>query len=145
MDEYIKKQDLIDWCNEIYKKQTNIKGKEYVNAFLHAVVICPTADVAPKSEVDLYRKQVDELEDELASTYDKLENAKNEVIQAILSLIDDKIRYEVELYNGFNSARPFKSLCQERVNALNDLKLIINYQFRAELKNKYTEVGNNEN
>lgn len=145
MDEYIKKQDLIDWCDETYKKQTNIKGKEYVNAFLQAVIICPTADVAPKSEVDLYRKQVDELEDELASTYDKLENAKNEVIQAILSLIDDKIRYEVELYNGFNSARPFKSLCQERVNALNDLKLIINYQFRAELKNKYTEVGNNEN
>lgn len=45
MDEYIKKQDLIDWCNETYKKQTNIKGKEYVNAFLQAVIICPAADV----------------------------------------------------------------------------------------------------
>lgn len=88
-----------------------------VNGKLNSVILygdivnAPTADVAPKSEV----------------------------IQAILSLIDDKIKYEVELYNGFNSARPFKSLCQERVNALNDLKLIINYQFRAELMKKHTE------
>lgn len=50
MDEYIKKQDLIDWCNETYQKQTKIQGKEYCNAFLQAVVMAPTADVVPKSE-----------------------------------------------------------------------------------------------
>ena len=71
----------------------------------------PTADVAPKSEV----------------------------IDEILSLIDDKIRFEVEMYNGFHSLKNGKTLCQERVNALNDIKLIINHQFRAELKKKYTE------
>ena len=64
---------------------------------------------------------------------------KSEVIDEILSLIDDKIRFEVEVYNGFNSLNNGKTLCQERVNALNDLKLIINHQFRAELKKKYTE------
>ena len=55
----------------------------------------PTADVVPKSEVDLYRKQVDELEDELSLTYDKLEKAKadvaNEIFDAIYKLIDDCI------------------------------------------------------
>jgi hypothetical protein len=35
----------------MYQKQTQIKGKEYCNAFLQAVVTAPTADVAPKSEV----------------------------------------------------------------------------------------------
>lgn len=62
MNEYIKKQDLIDWCNETYKKQINIKGKEYVNAFLQAVIICPTADVAPRAEV------VDEFVNRLKAT-----------------------------------------------------------------------------
>lgn len=64
---------------------------------------------------------------------------KSEVIDEILSLIDDKIRFEVEMYNGFHSLKNSKTLCQERVNALNDIKLIINHQFRAELKKKYTE------
>ena len=64
---------------------------------------------------------------------------KSEVIDEILSLIDDKIRFEVEMYNGFQSLKNGKTLCQERVNALNDIKLIINHQFRAELKKKYTE------
>lgn len=65
---------------------------------------------------------------------------KREVIDEILSLIDDKIRYEVEIANSFISARHHKTLYQERINALNDMKLIINNQYRAELKKKYTEV-----
>jgi hypothetical protein len=44
-----------------------------------------TADVVPKSEVDLYRRQVDELEDELSFTYDKLEDTKAEVAMDILA------------------------------------------------------------
>lgn len=51
MARYIDSKYLVDWCNEMYQKQTQIKGKEYCNAFLQAVVTAPTADVAPKSEV----------------------------------------------------------------------------------------------
>lgn len=53
-----------------------------------------TADVVPKSEVDLYRKQVDELEDELASTYDKLENAKVELEAMRTAANSYKMHYE---------------------------------------------------
>lgn len=59
MDEYIKKQDLVDWCNETYKKQTNIKGKEYVNAFLQAVIIAPTADVVPRADFATQKAMAD--------------------------------------------------------------------------------------
>ena len=37
----------------------------------------------------MYRKQVDELEDELAATYDKLENAKTEVAREIFEEIEN--------------------------------------------------------
>ena len=49
------------------------------NEMLELIADAPTVDVVPKSDVDLCKKQVDELEDELASTYDKLENANAEV------------------------------------------------------------------
>lgn len=76
--------------------------------------LLPTADVAPKSEFDLYKKQVDELEDELASTYDKLENAKAEVAMEIFEEI-----YE-DCFDQFG---------------------YINYEALAELKEKYTKGG----
>ena len=41
------------------------------------------AAVAPRAEVDLYKQLNDELEDELASIYDKLENARAEVAMEI--------------------------------------------------------------
>lgn len=63
---------------------------------------------------------------------------KTKPVEYILFLIDEKIRFEVGLYNGLHSLRNGKTLCQERVNALNDLKLIINHQFSAELKNAPT-------
>lgn len=63
-----------------------------------------------------------------------------EVVRDILSLIDDKIRYEVEIYNGFHSLRNGKTICQERVNALNDIKLIINHQFRVTPQSEYMEI-----
>jgi rubrerythrin len=50
MARYIDSKYLVDWCNEMYQKQTQIKGKEYCNAFLQTVVTAPTADVVPKSE-----------------------------------------------------------------------------------------------
>ena len=45
MNRYIDAQDLVDWCNETFQSQSTIAGKEYVNAFLQAVVCSPTADV----------------------------------------------------------------------------------------------------
>lgn len=64
---------------------------------------------------------------------------KTKPVEYILFLIDEKIRFEIELYNGFYSLRNGKTLCQERVNALNDLKLMINYQFRDEIEKEKTE------
>jgi hypothetical protein len=77
----------------------------------------PTADIVPKSEVDLYKKQVDELEDELASTYDKLENAKSNVAREIF----EEIEQVVGLF-------PIKNQCA-----------IVSLVEIAELKKKYTE------
>ena len=60
----------------------------------------PTADVVPKSEVDLYKRQVDELEDELATTYDKLEKAKAEVAREIFEEIENFIpRFSVGYFS----------------------------------------------
>ena len=61
---------------------------------------CPLPDVAPKSEVDLYRKQVDELEDELASTYEKLENAKTEVAREIFEEIDKTVFADMDFFKN---------------------------------------------
>ena len=60
---------------------------EQVSAFEEAIEEVPTTDVVPQSECDLYRKQVDELEDELASTYDKLETAKTEAERVYYTLL----------------------------------------------------------
>ena len=46
------------------------------------------ADVAPKSEVELYMRLYHEVEDELASTYDKLDKAKAEVAREIFEEIE---------------------------------------------------------
>ena len=48
----------------------------------------PTADVVPRAEVELYKRQVNELEDELATTYDKLENAKADVAREIFGELE---------------------------------------------------------
>ena len=62
-----------------------------LNALINHICNLPTADVVPKSEVDLYKRQVDELEDELATTYDKLEKAKAEVAKKIFGEIEENI------------------------------------------------------
>lgn len=48
----------------------------------------PTADVVPRAEVELYKRQVNELEDELATTYDKLENAKADAAREIFGELE---------------------------------------------------------
>ena len=58
----------------------------------------PTADVVPKSEVDLYKKQVDELEDELASAYDKLEKIKTDEDERYIPLYDENLNRVFDLY-----------------------------------------------
>ena len=80
----------------------------------------PRADVVSKSDVDLYRKQVDELEDELASTYDKLEKARAEVAREIFEEIEEQIAF-FRMYRFLSNG----------VNAI--VKVL------DELKKKYTE------
>lgn len=78
------------------------------------------ADVVPRAEHDLFVRLHDELEDELAETYDKLENAKREVAREIFAEIG-KIAV---LSYGFNDPVAFAKIELERLK---------------ELKKKYTE------
>ena len=46
MPRYIDADKLVAWCNRSMQAQSTTTGKEYVNAFLTAVLSCsPTADV----------------------------------------------------------------------------------------------------
>ena len=117
---YIDANDLFkcETCRR-YKGDKCLSWCENGECYSPSMSKIPTADVVPKSEVDLYRKQVDELEDELAQTYDKLENAKAEVAREIFEEIEKCLKHDyissIGVYNGA-------------------LELRI-----AELKKKYTE------
>lgn len=88
MARYYESKTLI----EFVKKYTpHINGETTMECVERAIREAPTADVVPKSEVDLYRKQVVELEDELAKTYDKLETAKADVAK-IFAEIEREIK-----------------------------------------------------
>ena len=63
----------------------------YKSSVKRVLMQAPEADVVPKSQVDLYKKLNDELEDELASTYDKLENAETEVARDIFEEIENAL------------------------------------------------------
>jgi DNA-binding transcriptional MerR regulator len=121
MARYIERKKFLKQCAESFG---------YVGVTIKAIEQiaddCTTADIVPKSEVDLYRKQVDELEDELAQTYDKLENAKAEVAREIF----DDIANMMVLQHGFN---------EKHIVAHIDFELL------KELKKKYTEEKENEN
>lgn len=129
---------------------------------LELIADAPTVDVVPKSDVDLYKKQVGELEDELASTYDKLENANAEVakLSEINSLLSEagqewQRRYndakaeavkevfeEIDVifrkyYNKCSESTELKlleSLCQAERFIINEM-----WQDIAEFKKKYLE------
>ena len=90
-----------------------------LNALINHICNLPTADVVPKSEVDLYKRQVDELEDELATTYDKLEKAKAEVAREIFEEIEND--YADFLFDGHRNI------------------VVLTEKDFAELKKKYTE------
>lgn len=45
MSRYIDADKLVAWCNETSQTQSTVAGKAYVDAFLTAVLSCPTADV----------------------------------------------------------------------------------------------------
>ena len=95
-----------------------------------------------KQEIECLTRQIDAYGLAIKKLAEKSEIGvapRAETVEEILALIDDKIRFEVEVCNGFLSARHSKTLYQERINALNDMKLIIKHQFREELKKKCTE------
>ena len=98
---------------------------------------CTTAEVVPKSVVDLYRKQVDELEDELASTYDKFEKAKVEVAREIFEEIEEQLsnlEYQIK--------SPRKTVKMEELKDQADWILHeVVPKTIAELKKKYTASG----
>ena len=86
-----------------------------------------------KSKVDLYKRLNDELEDELASTYDKLENAKADVAEEIFAEIESKLKsvYAKWIVNNFFELDGYELDCVEAMFGID-----LNF---AELKKKYTE------
>lgn len=90
-----------------------------------ALLMAPVEDVAPRSELELYKRQVNELEDELATTYDKLENAKAEVAREIFEEIEKILEKNHKKYTvGGYRYDYYEAVITERF---------------AELKKKYTE------
>ena len=115
---------------EALKSMASVQHPDKQNTILGVVSSIenfPTADVVPKSEVDLYRKQVDELEDELASTYDKLENAKANVAREIF----EEIWVSIAIH-------AFTSKSEDYANGAYDTIEWVDSKI-AELKKKYTE------
>lgn len=128
MSRYI---DAVELVKAIEENQRNTEHHKdghskliHVNEHRHFIKMVheqPTADVAPRAEVDLYKKLNNELEDELASTYDKLENAKAEVAREIFEEIRDLIRFTMEPNSTILYAK-------------------IEFEKLKELKNKYTDA-----
>lgn len=138
-------KDELKECEIPLRSRANGKGIAYGTALgLKSAIsfadTLSTADVVPKSEVDLYRKQVDELEDELASTYDKLENAKAEIerlkynLKAVLEEIPEtKREFASEIFAEIEF--DIHQLMFER----DETRAIAIEGIIAELKKKYTE------
>ena len=101
MARYINEDEFIAWVKEHWcadcQNDNGLRCRAcWIDDAIDIVEEAPEADVVPKSEVDLYKKLNDELEDELASTYDKLENAKTEVVREIFEEIDKTIKEHKE-------------------------------------------------
>lgn len=98
-------KEEIDYETPMYTDEQNKFFVRGLKCALRDVKSQPTADVVPKSEVDLYRKQVDELEDELSLTYDKLEKAKAEgekIIEEAFKMMQDNF-VNTPIYKVFPS------------------------------------------
>ena len=113
-----------------------VKGVD-IGAVIVALDRQPTADVVPKSEVDLYKKLNDELEDELASTYDKLENAKTEVAREIFEEIENAIDLNLLAIKGYLNSKGMrangKTILFAKYEVFTKTK-----NFLDDLKKKYT-------
>ena len=136
MARYYESKTLI----EFVKKYTpHINGETTKECVERAIREAPTADVVPKSEVDLYRRQVDELEDELATTYDKLEKAKTDVAREIFEEIEEIFKKRIAFYTDMAKQSKFT----EKHYAETMIKNCEIYlQEIAELKKKY--IGEKE-
>ena len=62
MARYIDVDNLVAWCNRTFQAQSTVAGKQFVDAFLTAVLACPTANVAPIA--DTVRKMQERLRQE---------------------------------------------------------------------------------
>lgn len=137
MDEYIKKQDLIDWCNETYQKQTKIQGKEYCNAFLQAVVMAPTADVVPKSEVEKLIIDRNAARLGMIAEHERLKMARADVAREIFAELEKLVALKIppHIRPIFKNDRNFEDGFRDgKSDALMEVLALI-----AELEKKYTE------
>lgn len=160
MARYIDADSLLE---QISKKKCEVGKIRYLDGFNDGLMrvrsiisAAPTADVVPKSEVDLYRHQVDELEDELASTYDKLEDAMRGAANSYKMHYENSMK-EIERLKDYNTNVAFKHYFDGRKEAareifeeieskkiflkdcVGNMGVVVLFKDISELKKKYTE------
>ena len=94
---YIDADKLINWCNETFKAQTTVAGKEYINAFLQAIVMSETEDVVPRAEYERMCRLAELRKKDHEDTCDLLyeEEAKVEQLQRNLEQAKQEVSREV--------------------------------------------------
>lgn len=114
MDEYITRNNAISavclGCNQQFSDEPCEPSDCTIR---RSIMALPAADVAPRAEVDLYKKLNEELEDELASTYDKLENSRVEVAREIFEEIE-KILNDSTIVSSSDGGRPYFNITNFR-------------------------------
>ena len=80
--------DSIPTADVVPKSEADFLRKTIAENAQRALEITLEEIEKAKVETDLYKRQVDELEDELATAYDRLENARQEVAREIFEEIE---------------------------------------------------------
>ena len=136
MEEYIKVKDLVDALEKrlVFQEEHGFyRDAGYTSRFIESIVNIPHADVVAKSEYEMYIKLYHEVEDELASTYDKLDQAEAETAKKIfddltelLTEIRSDARQKREENRGLEHSLHFYTgkvvTCGEIVGRLAELK-----------------------
>jgi hypothetical protein len=129
-DELIRLLEIDAVCEgDYFSKRSAIRSVKAINP----------ADVVPRSDVELYKRLNDALEDEISAAYDKLENAKTEVARKIFEEIEQKVKASITIHlEEINKEHIKDTPLYDRHSGI-IFALQCMDDFIAELKKKYTE------
>ena len=92
MEEYIKVRYLVDMLEKrrAYQETHGFhRDAGYTSRFIDSIADIPRADVAERSQYELYLRLYHEVEEELTSVYDKLTQAETEIAKKIFDDLDE--------------------------------------------------------